>query len=150
MRPTVAIETLVCDTSFVGHLSRWLKAPTSYGDWDVALVDRVESALLAISVVTIAEVRFGQLRGGWGMRKIVESERDLTRFLPLTIDDPHLHEWGRLRNAAGAKGIAIGDNDLWIAATASVRESVLVTCDRDHARIAGDLPVEVWYLQPPV
>jgi hypothetical protein len=47
MRPTVATETLVCDTSFVGHLSRWLKAPTSYGDWDVALVDRVESALLA-------------------------------------------------------------------------------------------------------
>jgi predicted nucleic acid-binding protein len=42
------------------------------------------------------------------------------------------------------------DNDLWIAATASVREAVLVTCDRDHVRIARDLPVEVVYLQPPV
>jgi hypothetical protein len=26
----------------------------------------------------------------------------------------------------------------------------LVTCDRDHAQIAGDLPVDVVYLQLPV
>lgn len=145
----MATETLVCDTSFVRHTSRWLQASDRYGSWDTATRDRVESALLAISVVTIAEVRFGHVRGGWGARRIVESERDLTRFLPLTIDDPHLHEWARLRNAARARGIAIGDNDLWIAATASVREAVLITCDKDHVRIARDLPVEVVYLQPP-
>jgi predicted nucleic acid-binding protein len=74
----------------------------------------------------------------------------LARFLPLTIDDPYLDEWARLRHNAKARGIAIGDNDLWIAATASVREAVLVTCDRDHVRIARDLPVEVVYLRPPV
>jgi predicted nucleic acid-binding protein len=61
-----------------------------------------------------------------------------------------LNEWARLSAAARARGVAIGDNDLWIAATASVRESVLITCDRDHVRIARDLPVEVVYLQPPV
>jgi predicted nucleic acid-binding protein len=93
--------------------------------------------------------RLGCCLGRQGRIGLV-GERDLTRFLPLTIDDPHLHEWGRLRNAARAKGIAIGDNDLWIAATASVRESVLLTCDRDQVRIARDLPVEVVYLQPPV
>ena len=65
--------------------------------------------------------------------------------------------FGRMPEQAGEGGvavddpeIAIGDNDLWIAATASVKESVLVTCDRDHLRIARDLPVEVVYLQPPV
>jgi predicted nucleic acid-binding protein len=47
-------------------------------------------------------------------------------------------------------GIAISENDLWIAATASLREQMLVTCDRDHLRIARDLPVEVVYLAPPV
>jgi predicted nucleic acid-binding protein len=52
--------------------------------------------------------------------------------------------------AARVRGIALSDNDLWIAATASVRDQVLVTCDRDHMRIARDLPVEVVYLQPPV
>jgi predicted nucleic acid-binding protein len=56
----------------------------------------------------------------------------------------------RLSAAARARGIALGDNDLWIAATASVRDSTLITCDKDHVRIARDLPVEVVYLQPPV
>jgi predicted nucleic acid-binding protein len=59
-------------------------------------------------------------------------------------------EWARLRVVAKSNGIAIGDNDLWIAATASVREQVLVTCDRDHQRIAPELPGEVVYLAPPV
>jgi predicted nucleic acid-binding protein len=141
---------VICDTSFVGHLWLRTQSPVRYDHWNAATVGRVESALLAISVVTIAEVRFGHLRMGWGALKIVQSERTLARFLPLTIDDPHLHEWARLRNAARSRGVAISDNDLWIAATASVRESVLVTCDRDHLRIACDLPVEVVYLQPPV
>jgi predicted nucleic acid-binding protein len=143
-------ETLVCDTSFLRHAWRWSQEPTRYAHWGAATLARVEAALLAISIVTIAEVRSGQLRGGWGGRRIARSERALAGFLPLTIDDPHLHEWARLRNAARSKGIAISDNDLWIAATASVRRSVLVTCDRDHLRIARDLPVEVVYLQPPV
>ena len=146
----MATETLVCDTSFARHTLRWLQASDRYGSWDTAMRDRVESALLAISVVTIAEVRFGQLRDRWGSRRIVESERELARFLPLTIDDPHLREWARLRDTARANGIAIDDNDLWIAATASVRDAVLVTCDRDQVRIARDLPVDVVYLQPPV
>jgi predicted nucleic acid-binding protein len=51
---------------------------------------------------------------------------------------------------ARARGIALSDNDLWIAATASTSRSPLVTCDRDHVRIARDLPVEVVYLAPPV
>jgi predicted nucleic acid-binding protein len=143
-------ETLICDTSFVGHLWRRLRAPARYEHWDAATVDRVEAALLAISVVTIAEMRAGHARRGWGSRRVAQSERALATFLPVTIDDPHLDEWARLRVAALARGIALSDNDLWIAATASVREQVLVTCDRDHVRIARDLPVEVVYLAPPV
>jgi predicted nucleic acid-binding protein len=42
------------------------------------------------------------------------------------------------------------DNDLWIAATASSRGHALVTCDRDHQRIAPELPIEVVFLAPPV
>jgi predicted nucleic acid-binding protein len=74
----------------------------------------------------------------------------LARYLPIAIDGPHLNEWARLSAAARARGIAIGDNDLWIAGTASGRKQILITCDRDHLRIARDLPVEVVYLRPPV
>jgi predicted nucleic acid-binding protein len=59
-------------------------------------------------------------------------------------------QWARLSTAARASGIVLGDNDLWIAATASLRSSVLVTCDRDHVRIAPELGGEVLYFQPPV
>ena len=52
--------------------------------------------------------------------------------------------------AARAKGVALSDNDLWIAATASSPGCALVTCDRDHERIAPEMPVEVVFLAPPV
>jgi len=143
-------ETLICDTSFVSQLLKLDETPERYALWDEGVMGRVESELLAISVVTVAEIRAGYLNAGWGPRKVSRAERKLASYLPLLIDDPHLNEWARLASAARASGIAISDNDLWIAATASVRSRVLVTCDRDHVRIAPDLPVEVLYLQPPV
>jgi predicted nucleic acid-binding protein len=106
--------------------------------------------VLAISVVTVAESRAGFLMGRWGPRRMRAGDLDLESFLQLPVDDDALDEWARLRAAAKATGTAIGDNDLWIAATASTRRHALATCDRDHVRIARDLPVEVVYLQPPV
>jgi predicted nucleic acid-binding protein len=143
-------ETLVCDTSFVSHARRQSEVPQRYRHWDPFVVGRVDAALLAISVVTVAEVRAGYRGGGWGARRIAEAEQLLADYRRIRIDGSYLDEWARLRVAARAQGIAISDNDLWIAATASVTESVLVTCDKDHVRIARDLPVEVVYLQPPV
>jgi predicted nucleic acid-binding protein len=71
-------------------------------------------------------------------------------FVPPMIDDPYVNEWARLWVVARRMGVALSDNDLWIAATASVRERTLVTCDRDHVRIAPELGAEVLYLAPPV
>jgi predicted nucleic acid-binding protein len=105
---------------------------------------------LAISVVTIAETRFGYRLAGWGPSKIESTEQELRRFHPIPVGWRYASEWARLRTAARTAGIAISDNDLWVAATASVGERVLVTCDRDHQRIAEEMPVEVVYLAPPV
>jgi predicted nucleic acid-binding protein len=143
-------ETLICDTSFVSHVRRRSQTPWRYAHWDAAVVDRVGAALLEISVVTVAEVRAGYLVGDWGVREIAAAERLLSDYLRVRIDRGYLDEWARLSVAARVRGIALSDNDLWIAATASVRDQVLVTCDRGHVRIARDLPVEVVYLQPPV
>jgi predicted nucleic acid-binding protein len=146
----VSRETLICDTSFVSHLLQRRRDPDRYAHWDQDAVYRVESEVLAISIVTLAEVRAGYLKAGWGGRKVEEVEHMLETYLPLLIDDPHVNEWARLSTAARASGVALSDNDLWIAATASVRPSALVTCDRDHLRIAPELGGEVVYLQPPV
>jgi predicted nucleic acid-binding protein len=105
---------------------------------------------LVISLVTIAEARAGYVNAGWGSRRVVDGERKLAAYVPVLIDDQHLNEWARLWAAARRQGVALSDNDLWIAATASVRGQVLVTCDRDHARIAPELRGEVLFLAPPV
>jgi predicted nucleic acid-binding protein len=146
----MAGETMICDTSFVGHLRRRVRTPGRYGHWDVATIDRVESASLAISVVTIAETRSGYRLAQWGTTRIEATERELRRYVPLPVRRRDANERARLRIAAQARGVAISDNDLWVAATASRREEVLVTCDRDHLRIAAQLSGEVLYLAPPV
>jgi predicted nucleic acid-binding protein len=144
------IEVIVCDTSVVGHLLRSRRDQRREARWDGALLGRLDAAVLAISVVTVAESRAGFLMGRWGPRRTRAGDLDLESFLQIPVDDDALDEWARLRAAAKATGTAIGDNDLWIAATASTRRYALATCDRDHLRIARDLPVEVVYLQPPV
>jgi predicted nucleic acid-binding protein len=143
-------ETLICDTSVVGHLLRRRLDPGRFAHWDQGAVDRIEAALLAVSIVTIAELRAGYIGAGWSSRKVADAERKVAEFVPVLIDDPQLNEWARLWAAARARGIALSDNELWVAATASPRSRTLVTCDRDHVRIAPELSVEVLYLQPPV
>lgn len=143
-------ETLICDTSFVGHFLRRKRRPERYVHWDDADVARIRAAILAISIVTIAELRAGYLGAGWGSRRIAETERQWSAYLPLLIDDPYLNVWARLWAATRERGVAIGDNDLWIAATATVRRQTLVTCDRDHVMLAPDLAIEVMFLPPPV
>ncbi|HEY5332562.1 MAG TPA: PIN domain-containing protein [Solirubrobacterales bacterium] len=143
-------ETLICDTSFVANLMRREIRPGRYLHWGDAVLDRVEGASLAISIVTVAELRAGYVSAGWGRRTVTNSERMVAGFVRVPIEDSHLNEWARLWVAARARGIAISHNDLWIVATASVHSQVLVTCDRDHVRIASELSAEVLYLQPPV
>lgn len=141
---------LICDTSFVGHVARRELSPRRYEEWSEATLRRIQAASLSVSVVTIAETRSGFLNAGWGLSRLATAERQLKRYRWLPVRREYVNEWARLRVAARARGIAISDNDLWVAATASVREQVLVTCDRDHRRIAPEMPVEVVYLAPPV
>lgn len=139
---------MLCDTSFVAHVAARRTKPERYKHWDDEVVERTEEAILAISVVTLAEARFGYINAKWGTKRITEEERRLASFLQIPLDFPDLDEWARLRDFSRQRGIAIGDNDLWIAATASTRELDLVTCDKDQERLADALAVDVVYLPP--
>lgn len=142
-------ERLLCDTSFVGHVRARRARPERYRHWDEATLARIESAVLAISVITLAEARFGYLNMKWGERRVADEERRLASFLQIPLSGPDLDCWARLRDAAKRKGIAATDNDLWIAACAATSEHPLVTCDEDQLRLDDHLPVEVIYLAPP-
>jgi predicted nucleic acid-binding protein len=137
----------------VRHEFRGLERKASNGSgcfahWPVPVVARVERAILAISVVTLAEARYGYRNANWGQARIEREEQRLASFLRVPLDEAILDEWARLRDLSERSGWNITDNDLWIAATASTRGYPLVTCDGDQARIA-DPSLAVLHLPPP-
>lgn len=75
-------EVLICDTSFVSHLFRRSLRPERYDHWDESVMDRVRAGIMAVSVVTIAEMRAGFASARWGTRKVVREELRLGEFLP--------------------------------------------------------------------
>jgi predicted nucleic acid-binding protein len=141
-------ERLVCDTSFVGHSAKRSARPERYVHWPAETLARIDAAILAISVITLAEARYGYLNAGWGPARIDREERRLAGFLQIPLDPTVVDEWARLRVLSRQNGWNVGDNDLWIAATASARRHALVTCDADQARIV-DPGLEVLHLPAP-
>ena len=141
-------EILVCDTSFVSRLPALRVDSDRFAHWDDEVVARIDRAILAISVVTLAEIRFGYKKACWGQARIDESEHRLASFLHIPLDEPDLDEWASLRDYSRRKGCQAGDNDLWIASTANTRNFPLVTCDKDHDRLDDHMRVPVIYLPP--
>lgn len=141
-------ERLLCDTSFVGASAKRLARPDRFMHWPAETVRRIDSAILAISVITLAEARYGYLEANWGESRISREERRLAGFLHIPLDMPTVDEWARLKVLSKRNGWNVGDNDLWIAATASARGHALVTCDSDQARI-DDPNLEVLHLPVP-
>ena len=143
--PTRTAGLLLCDTSFASLIAQRQTHPERFAHWDAELVGRIDAATLAISVITLAEARYGYLKARWGDKKIEREERRLGGFVHAPLDPTVLDDWARLKVASVTSGWGVGDNDLWIAATASSRGWPLVTCDRDQKRIE-DARLEVIYL----
>ncbi len=138
-------ERLLCDTSFVGASAKRSAQPGRFSHWSTQTLDRIDSAILAISVITLAEARYGYLNAGWGAARVEREERRLASFLQIPLDPTIVDEWARLKVLSRQHGWNLADNDLWIAATASARGHTLVTCDGDQARIV-DSKLEVLHL----
>ncbi len=128
--PASAPERILCDTSFVGLTEKGIP-----GHWPGEVVERLDRAILAISVITLAEVRAGHIYAGWGTKRVEVAENRLETFVQIPLDLEVVSRWAELQ-AANLKGAwNVGNNDLWIAATAVSRGLHLATCDGDHRRI---------------
>ena len=98
-----------------------------------------------ISVVSLAEIKALALKNHWGQRK----QKLLDEFLDqLVVADIHAKtvieryaeidafSQGKLKNKPlGTSARNMGKNDLWIAATASVLESPLLSTDKDFTHL---------------
>ena len=91
-------ERLLCDTSFVGASAKRSAQPERFGHWPADTLQRIDDAILAISVITLAEAKYGYLNAGWGAARVEREERRLAGFLQIPLDPTVLDEWARLRD----------------------------------------------------
>jgi len=99
----------------------------------------VPPAQVAVSVITIGELRLGVLAAVDGPTRA----RRLTTLLraesldPLPVDARVAHAWATLRLALRDRGQRMPLNDSWIAATAIARRIPVVSQDDDYASVPG-------------
>jgi tRNA(fMet)-specific endonuclease VapC len=125
------MRQLVVDTDVVSYIFKWHTSAPRY----VELLADNEAVLC---FVTLAEMRLGALKAGWGTRKRNLLERYLSRFTVCYPDDRLCALWADVKHESSRKGYPIGSQDAWIAATAVYLGAPLVTNNvKDYAHLEG-------------
>jgi predicted nucleic acid-binding protein len=101
-------------------------------------------AMLAVSVVTVAELRVGVLAApdGTARSRRLRTFEFVLGFDWLPVDGAVAEAWATLRVALRDAGRRMGVNDAWIAATAMAHDLPVVTQD-DGFAAAVDLGLHV-------
>lgn len=85
----------------------------------------------AICEVTVAELLAFARSNKWGDRRREKLQGEIARCLLVPISTPGVHErWSEMSSALQASGKTIEQNDIWIAATASVTGLTVLSTDR--------------------
>jgi tRNA(fMet)-specific endonuclease VapC len=118
--PTVTAR-LVVDTDVASFIFKW------HPEFAPRYIDIVRGSELALSFMTLAEMRQGALDANWGQRKGDVLESYLADFKVLHSDSLLCSMWAAVRNESTRQGRPISSADAWIAATAMVLSVPLVT-----------------------
>lgn len=97
---------------------------------------------LAVSIVTVGELRAGVLAAG-DVRIRDQRLATLTEAMaldPIPVDDAVAEQWARLRVLLRDSGQRMPVNDSWIAATAMAVAVPVVTQDDDYVEL-DELPI---------
>ena len=136
-------EYILCDTSFVSARQAAVARPEFVEHWPSDVAERLDRAVLAISVISLAELRAGQVHAGFPAAKVERHKKIIDTYLHVPLDLEVSEAWAQLWAWAKSQGYGIGDNDLWIGATAQSRGWPVACCDRHFI----DLPdLECIYL----
>lgn len=97
----------------------------------------------------LSSVVRGEIKGlarywGWGPRKLDELQKILDELVPVSAGEaPIVDAYAALYAQLTPAGIKLGENDLWIAATAQAANATLLTTDSDFERLPpGTVSVE--------
>jgi hypothetical protein len=94
---------------------------------------------VAVSVVTVAELRLGVLAAtdGPSRARRLETLSVAASLDPLPVDERVAHAWATLRLALRDAGKRMPINDAWIAATAIANDMAVASQDDDYDDIPG-------------
>lgn len=104
-----------------------------------ALADEKMPSEVAVSIITIGELRAGVLAA----TDLARRDRRLTTLAqalsmdPVPVDDDVAAAWARLRVQLREEGKRMPVNDSWIAATAMALDVPVVTQDDDYVEVTG-------------
>lgn len=99
---------------------------------------------LAMSVVTLGELRFGVEKSQARERALSALAQLEAAIQVMPLNEATGQHYGEIRGDLQRKGRPIGNNDLWIAAHARAQGWILVTNnEREFTRVQG-LKVENW------
>ena len=94
------------------------------------------------------EILFGICKLSAGKRRQDLEQRASELFADVQCDPIPANvaeTYAQIKVAAQQQGTSLGENDLWIAATALVLDAILVASDSDYQRISGlGLRLEDW------
>lgn len=137
--------SFLLDTNVV---SEWVRPRPDPGV--VAWLAEVDEDRVFVSVVTLAELRYGVERMAEGRRRR-RIDAWLRQELPLRfegrvlgIDEAVAEAWGRAVARREAMGLPIGAMDAFIAAIAEVHDLVVVTRNEADFRSAAKSVVNPW------
>lgn len=132
-----ADDLVLLDTTVLVQLIRANQAGKRI-DEQLGLSDRAERPL--ISVVTVGELRALAIKLGWGDRKQAQLNNLVRQVVVVDIrDEAVIQRYGEIdhyseREVKPAR--PLGQNDMWIAACASVYDAHVVTADLDFDHLS--------------
>lgn len=102
------------------------------------------ASCLAMSVITLGELRFGAEKSQARQRSLENLARLQSMIAVHDLPPEAGNHYGEIRARLQAQGQIIGNNDLWLAAHARAQGWVLVSNnEREFVRVEG-LQVENW------
>jgi tRNA(fMet)-specific endonuclease VapC len=127
----------VLDTNIISDLVRNPRGRAA------ARLAEVGDGAIATSVVVAGELRYGCLKAG--SARLAERVEAVLREIEVLALQPEVSaRYGEIRRDLEARGLPIGQNDLWIAAQARTAAAVLVTDNEAEFRRVDGLVVENW------
>ncbi|MCX7967899.1 MAG: type II toxin-antitoxin system VapC family toxin [Armatimonadetes bacterium] len=107
----------------------------------IALLEKLSDEDIVVTCTIVrGEILYGiaRLPEGWRKRKLEEKASKIFEAIPcLAVPEEAADYYAATKLAQQQKGLALDENDLWIASTALALKAVLLTRDTDFKQIEG-------------